>query len=130
MSDATPTAERREQMLGLLAEKALALACAVQTRALEAETTEEMARLSQAFVRLGRSARQSIALQARHEHDRLRGQREATEAEVEAHALAVERRKQQMEDGVEAILCADWDPEIEEDNGESFELIRSLRERL
>jgi hypothetical protein len=130
MQDATPTAERREQMLGLLAEKTLALACAVQQRALAAETDEAMARLSQAFVRLARSARQSIALHARQESDRLRGEHEAAKAQAGARAQAVARRKRRLEHSVEAILCADWDPEIEEDGGESSDLIRSLRERL
>src|SRR5579859_6011719 len=120
--DTAPTAERREQMLGLLAEKTLALACAVQQRALEAETSEEMAQLSHAFVRLGRSVRQSIALHARHERDRLRGEQEAADAEAEARAQAVERRKHELRRNVEAVLCADWDPEIEKDGGESFEL--------
>jgi hypothetical protein len=130
MPDAAPTAERREQMLGLLAEKALALACAVQQRALEAETSEEMAQLSHAFVRLGRSVRQSIALHAKHEKDRLGGEREAAEAEAQARGQAVEQRKRQLEDGVEAVLCADWDPEIEQDEGESSDLVRALRERV
>jgi hypothetical protein len=130
MPDAAPTAERREQMLGLLAEKTLALACAVQQRALEAETAEEMAQLSHAFVRLGRSVRQSIALHARHEKDRLSGEHEAAEAKAQVRGQAIERRKQQIEDGVEAILCADWDPKIEQDEGESSELVRSLRERV
>jgi hypothetical protein len=130
MSDATPTAERREQMLGLLAEKTFALACAVQQRALEAETAEEMARLSLTFVKLSRSVRQSIALHARQERDRLRGDKEAADAQVQARAPAVARRKQQLERSVEAILSADWDPEIDEDDGESFELSQVLRERL
>jgi hypothetical protein len=130
MTDVTPTAERREQMLGLLAEKALALACAVQQRALEAETSEEMAQLSHAFVRLGRSVRQSISLHAKEENDRLRGEHEAAQAQAKTRAQAVGRRKKELQRGVEAILTADWDPEIEEDNGESSELMRSLRERL
>ncbi len=130
MSGATPTAERREQMLGLLAEKTLALACAVQQRALEAETSQEMAQLSQAFVRLSRSVRQSIALHARHERDRLRGEQDAAEAKAQAREPAVERRKEQLHREVTDILCADWDPDIDEDDGESFELDRSLRERL
>jgi hypothetical protein len=128
--DIAPTAERREQMLGLLAEKTLALACAVQQRALEAETSEEMAQLSHAFVRLGRSVRQSIALHARHEKDRLRGEREAADAEAQARAQAVERRKHELRRDVEAVLCADWDPKIEKDGGESFELSVSLHERI
>jgi hypothetical protein len=128
--DAAPTAERREQMLGLLAEKTLALACAVQQRALEAETAEEMAQLSQAFVRLSRSVRQSIALHARHERDRLRDEQAVAETESEARAHAVERRKQALQRRAEAILCADWDPRIEKDGGESFELSAALYERI
>jgi hypothetical protein len=130
MPDATPTAERREQMLGLLAEKTLALACAVQQRALEAETSEEMAQLSLAFVKLSRSVRQSIALHARQERDRLHGDREAADAGAQARAPAVARRKARLQRDVMDILGADWDPEIEEDDGESFELSRSLSERL
>ena len=130
MSDPTATAERREQMLGLLAEKALALACAVQQRALQAETSEEMAQLSQAFVRLGRSVRQSIALHARLEKDRAGVDHAAAQVRVQDHALAVGKRKRDLRKGVEDVLCADWDPEIDEDNGESFELAESLRERL
>jgi hypothetical protein len=130
MTDATPTAERREQMLGLLAEKTLALACAVQQRALEAETSQEMAQLSQAFVRLSRSVRQSIALHARHERDRVHGDREASEAVAQARAPAVERRKARLQRDVMDILGADWDPDIEEDDGESYELGIALRERL
>ena len=130
MPDIAPTAERREQMLGLLAERALALACAVQQRALEAETSEEMAQLAQAFVRLSRSVRQSIALHAKLERDRIRGERETAEAVAEALAPAIARRMDQLERGVVANLCADWATDIDEDEGESSELIRSLHERL
>jgi hypothetical protein len=130
MTDASPTAERREQMLGLLAEKTLALACAVQQRALDAETSDEMAQLSQAFVRLGRSVRQSIALHAKLEKDRMQGQQAAAETRARDHSRAVAQRKHQLKRGVEDVLCADWDPEIDEDEGESYELYRSLDERL
>jgi hypothetical protein len=128
--DATPTAERREQMLGILAEKTLALACAVQQRALEAETAAEMAQLSQAFVRLSRSVRQSIALHAKEERERLRGDREATDAKAKVRAPAVARRKARLQREVMDILTADWDPEIEEDDGESYDLTAALGERL
>jgi hypothetical protein len=117
-------------MLGLLAEKTFALACAVQQRALEAETAEEMARLSLTFVKLSRSVRQSIALHAKEERDRLRGDQEAADAKAKARAPAVARRRQLLKFGVMDILGADWDPEIEEDDGESYELSRSLSERL
>jgi hypothetical protein len=52
MCDATALAARREEMLGVLAEKTFALACAVQQRALAAEDPAEMAGLSAAFAGL------------------------------------------------------------------------------
>ena len=130
MPQTTPTAERREEMLGILAEKTLALACAVQQRALEAEGAAEMAQLSLAFVKLSRSVRQSIALHAKEERERLRGDQEAADARAKARAPAVARRRQRLKREVEDILCADWDPDIEEDDGESYDFMRSLGERL
>ena len=130
MSDPTPTAERREQLLGLLAEKTVALLCAAQQRGLEAETAADMALLSDTVVKLARSARQSVALHGKLEKDRLRGEPEAAKAQAQVHAVAVKRRRLQLQRGVEEVLCADWDPEIEDGDEESYKLNRSLRERL
>ena len=130
MLDPTPTAERREQLLGIVAEKTVALLCAVQQRALEAETAADTALLSDTVTKLARSARQSVALHGKLEKDRLRGEPEAAKAQAQVHALAVKQRKRQLQRGVEAVLCADWDPEIEDGDEESYELNRSLRERL
>lgn len=130
MSDPTPTAERREQLLGLVAEKTVALLCAVQQRALEAEAAADMALLSDTVVKLARSARQSVALHGKLEKDRLRGEPEAAKAQAQVHAVAVKRRKLQLQRGVEAVLCADWDPEIQDDDGESYHVLGLIQERL
>ena len=130
MSDLTPTAERREQLLGLVAEKTVALLCAVQQRALEAETAADMALLSDTVVKLARSARQSVALHGKLEKDRLRGEPEAAKAQVQVHAVAVKKRRLELQHGVEEVLCADWDPEIQDDDGESYHLLGLVQERL
>ena len=130
MSDPTPTAERREQLLGIVAEKTVALLCEVQQRAFEAQTAADTALLCDTLTKLARSARQSVALHGKLEKDRLRGESEAAGARVETRAAAVKARRLDLQRGVEDVLCAHWDPEIREDNGESEELLGALRERL
>jgi hypothetical protein len=61
--------EARTRMLGELAELGLVLARDLQQAALVAETTEEKARLADAFHKVGRGVRQSLALHARLERD-------------------------------------------------------------
>ena len=130
MLSPTPTAERREQLLGLVAEKTVALLCEVQQRAFEAQTAADTALLCDTLTKLARSARQSVALHGKLEKDRLRGEQETAKTRTQVHALAVKQRKRQLQRGVEAVLCADWDPEIEDGDEESYDLDRSLRERL
>ena len=130
MSDPTPTAERREQLLGIVAEKTVALLCEVQQRAFEAQTAVDTALLCDTLTKLARSARQSVALHGKLEKDRLRGEPEAAKARAEVHAVAVKRRKLELQRGVEEALCADWDPEIEDDDGESYHLLGLIQERL
>jgi len=130
MSDPTPTAERREQLLGIVAEKTVALLCEVQQRAFEAQTAADTALLCDTVVKLARSARQSVALHGKLEKDRLRGEPEAAKAQAQVHAVAVKQRRLELQRGVEAQLCADWDPEIQDDDGESFHLLGLIQERL
>ena len=130
MSDPTPTAERREQLLGIVAEKTVALLCEVQQRAFEAQTAADTALLCDTLTKLARSARQSVALHGKLEKDRLRGEPEAAKARAEVHAVAVKRRKLELQHSVEEVLCADWDPEIDDDDGESYHLLGLVQERL
>jgi hypothetical protein len=141
MSSATPSAERREQMLGLLAEKTLALACAVQARALEAESADEMAKLSGAFARLSRSVRQSIALHARLEGDRLRpapaapapaqpAPAAAPSEPEDPHRLAVRRRRAMITRAVERCVWNEYDDEDEDEEATACSLLKDFDDRL
>jgi len=125
-----PSAERREQMLGLLAEKALALACAVQQRALEAESAAEMASLAGAFVKLSRATRQTIALHAKVEAERLGGERVARALAPRREPTPLERRQARVRRGVERLVWTEYDPNDgnEEAYGES--LLEDLDDRL
>jgi hypothetical protein len=138
----TPTAERREEMLGLLAEKTLALACDLQQQALEAQDVDEKVRLAAAFAGISRACRLSIALHAQLEAQRLRAEREAerelTDPSPEPppeplkgdRELAVYRKTQRVERAVERCVWSehDWEDENEQVAGES--LMDDLRDRL
>src|SRR5947209_4579386 len=104
----TPAAQRREDIAGLLAEKGLALACAVQQRALNAETPAQMAELSDSFVKVARCTRQCVALHAKLEKDRLSGERETAHVAAKVRAEAVAARKARLKREVTATLCDDW----------------------
>lgn len=138
----TPTAERREEMLGLLAEKTLALACDLQQQALAAEDVDEKVKLATAFGGISRSCRLSIALHAQMEAERLKAEREA-ERELAGppaepppkpqktdRELAVYRKAQRVERAVERCVWSehDWEDESEQIAGES--LLDDLRDRL
>jgi hypothetical protein len=127
MSDLAATAERREQLAGMLAEKAAALAFDLQEGALAAEAADEKASLAQAFVRVARCARQCMALQVKFEKDRI-----AAEAGVaERHAEAVDDRKARIAGKVARRFEDAWPDEDDDDENEAFnERLEALNERL
>jgi hypothetical protein len=69
--------ETRMKMLGELAEMALVLARDLKEAALVAKTTDEKVRLADAFQKVGRGVRQSLALHAKMERDAQAAQCEA-----------------------------------------------------
>jgi hypothetical protein len=73
--------ETRMKMLGELAEMALVLARDLKEAALVAKTTDEKVRLADAFQKVGRGVRQSLALHAKMERDA-----QAVERETQAGA--------------------------------------------
>ena len=125
-----PLSERREQMLGLLAEKALALACAVQQRALDAEDAAEMASLSGAFVKLSRSVRQSIGLHARLEGERLRDERLAAVCAPGREPTPQERRRARVRRGVERLVWSEYEPDDANEEAYGESLMEDLDDRL
>ena len=71
MSDAPPAAERREEILGELAEWMHAAAREAQRRLLTAETTDDFVKLTASLAKLARGVRQSILIHRKLEAERL-----------------------------------------------------------
>ncbi|MFC3069118.1 hypothetical protein [Phenylobacterium soli] len=96
--------EMRMRMLGRFAEMAVVLAEDLQCAALAAEDTDEKVRLAEAFHRVGRGLRQSLALDAKLEADRHRDGREAELHLAKVGDLRRERRKAEIKGVVEALV--------------------------
>lgn len=114
-------AETRARMLGELAELGLVLARDLQQAALTAEEPQDKVRLAEAFARVGRGVRQSLALHARMAREAMRDAAEAAvEAAVEAARLEPaqrSRRKAQLRAAVETLIWReherlDADPDL------------------
>ena len=86
MRDPTPTAERREEILGELAEWMHAAAREAQRRLLEAETTDDFVKLTGSLAKLARGVRQSILTHRKLETERLEAARRADDAQANAAA--------------------------------------------
>jgi hypothetical protein len=93
-ANATEMTARHADALKVLAERALALACAVQERALVAETDSGMAELGLAFHRISRTVRQCLALEAKLTRDAEREAREARSDAARDRGVEAKRRKQ------------------------------------
>jgi hypothetical protein len=84
MSDATASSERREEILGELAEWMHAAAREAQRRLLDAETTDDFAKLTGSLAKLARGVRQSILLHRKLETERLAAGERADQAAARA----------------------------------------------
>src|SRR5258706_13733903 len=93
MDTAAQRLERHAEALKTLSERALALACAVQERALAAGTGAEMAELSLAFHRISRTVRQCLALEAKLVRDAEQMARETRDAGAREAGGAGEQRR-------------------------------------
>jgi hypothetical protein len=115
---------RHSRLLARFAEQAASLAEDLHACGLAAETPEQKQALSLAFHRMGRTLRQTLALEARLRRD---GKREDRLDEARADKLAKARlaaRKDRVRGAVEALI---WD-EAEED--EQADYLRLLDGRL
>lgn len=79
MPNPTASSERREEILGELAEWMHAAAREAQRRLLAAETTDDFAKLTASLAKLARGVRQSILLHRRLETERLAAAQKAEE---------------------------------------------------
>jgi hypothetical protein len=110
MSSPAEMAERQGRMLAELAELGLTLARELQARALAAETPAETAQLAEAFHRISRSVRQSLALEAKLQREAVRDARDQRETEARETEVRRAARKAQLKKRVEQLI---WD-EVEE----------------
>jgi hypothetical protein len=135
VSAPSPTAERREAMLGELAEWLHAAAHKVQRELMAAEEASEVVGLAGALTKLARGVRQCVLM-----HDRLEGRRleaetavarDRADAEATARADAVERQVSRVRRAVARRFEAEW-PETEdiEDNDAFNERLERLGDRL
>jgi hypothetical protein len=88
MTDAIATAERREEILGELAEWMHAAAREAQRRLLQAETTDDFVKLTASLAKLGRGVRQSILIHRKLEAERLEAARRAEDSVASAEAAS------------------------------------------
>jgi len=119
MSDCAATAERREQMLGELAEWLHAAAREARTRLQETETPADFATYNNALHKLGRGLRQTLALQARFETERLAGERQQR---IQAETAAREARSSKKGKILGAIERLVWTEheDFDEDDVEAY----------
>jgi phosphoglycolate phosphatase-like HAD superfamily hydrolase len=116
--------ERQDRILAELSELGLALARDLQACALAAVEPAAKAELSLAFQRTSRSVRQSLALEARFDRDRLAAAREDRDIAKRAEAFRAARRRAQVKLGVERCI---WD---EAEDAEAEALLADLDDYL
>jgi len=129
MPETAATAERREEILGELAEWMHAAAREAQRRLLEAETTDEFVKLTGSLAKLARGVRQSILVHRKLEAERLAAAQRAddTAARAESGSEFVPRHLKRVRIRT-AIARHVWN-ELEDD--EAAELFRDdLNARL
>ena len=86
MANTNATAERREEILGELAEWMHAAAREAQRRLLEAETTDDFVKLTASLAKLARGVRQSILIHRKLESERLEAARRTDDTAASAAA--------------------------------------------
>ena len=112
---------RHKALLGEFAELAMALARDLHAAALAAPEPEEKARLAQEFHRVGRSLRQTLALQARLDRAEGRELVEEVRRQREATREAVSVRRKKVRAAVERLIWTEAEGEEAEDYGLSLE---------
>ena len=131
MSGLDPSSDRREQILGEVAEGLHAIFKEAQRRALEAEDNDEFVRLSGSLCKVARGVRQCLGMHAKLERDRLCDAAEAAEDGRLAREAKVQDRKARIARAVGRRLEADWPETGDLDDNEAFnDHVASFNERL
>ena len=130
MPDANPIADRREQILGELAEDLALVARETKRRLMEAEDNDAFVRLSGSLCKVARGVRQCVAMHARLESDRRRQDAEADSDAGFRRLGEVHDRRTRLAKTVSRRLSADW-YERDDTSDEAWEAAQdTLNERL
>ena len=124
MDAMTEKQQRQDRILAELSELGLALARDLQACALAADDVATKSELGLAFQRVSRAVRQTLALEAKLERDRLRDARDAQADAIQVRENRAERRKSQVRLAVKRCVL-DVYQGFDADN-----LLNDLEERL
>ena len=133
MSETGAAAERREQILGELAEGLHAVFKEAQQRTMQAEDDAAFVGLSATLCNIARGVRQCVGWHAKLERERRTFEAETAAEAADARAEAVLRRKARLAGAVGPRLATAWpEPEeFDEDDNEAFnEHIGAFNARL
>lgn len=130
MAEPSPTAERREQLLGEFAEWLHATARETHRRAMAAEDAQEFAIYSNGLAKLGRGLRQTLALQARFEAERLKDQA-AGAAEAARNSDAPRQWKcNRVRHAMERLVWDEHERDEDYEDGPGERLLEDIETRL
>jgi len=125
------SAERREQILGEVAEGLHLVFKETQRRAMEAEDNDEFVRLAGTLHKLARGVRQCLGWHAKLERERRADAARAAEVEDEAHAAEVQDRRAVVARKVARRFQETWPDDDDLDENEVFnQRLEALDERL
>ena|GEM_PF-5741886 len=121
MSAPTPTAERREAVLGELAEWLHAAAQKVQRELMASEDTDEVVRLAGSLTKLARGVRQCVMLHDRLEGGRLKAEAASAHDQARAVSMADHRYKSRVSRAIVRRFEQDWLEREDDDDEDAFE---------
>ena len=127
----SPTAVRREEILGEVAEGLHMVFKETQRRAMEAEDNDAFVGLSETAVKLARGVRQCLGWHAKLERERLAAEAGEAEREAQTHIAEVEDRRDAIARKVARRFSETWPDDDDEDDNEVFnERLEALHDRL
>ena len=139
MIEPDASADRREQILGEVAEGLHAVFKEAQRRTLAAEDNDEFVRLSGSLHKVARGLRQTLALHARFEKERREGGPATREPTAPAtlppppadpRRQALQARKAFITRGVERCVWSEYDDDDADEEATADSLLEDLSDRL
>jgi len=129
MQDTADMTERHGRILAELAEIGMTIARELQVQVLAAEAPEAKAQAAAAFPRVARAVRQSLALEAKLQRDRVRDDREERQAADRELGVLVQRRKTRVRLHMQRAIAEAFGEA--DDTGDAVAMrLEDLRDRL